>query len=156
VGLSYAIQTVTLSLDDSTTYASGDVLANTQEITGAFRTSGGDGILKSVSLLDKDDQGGNLDLVFLRSSTALGTENSAINISDTDAEEILTVVSVSASRYIDLVNSQFATMNDDYEGVGVVVGPSSNTTSLFVGAISRDTKAHTSSGIVVSVGILRA
>jgi len=155
VGTNHAVKTVTLSLDDATSYASGDVLAATQEITDAFRVSGGTAVLKSVALLDKDDTTGSLDLVFLGSNVAIGTENSAVGITDANAEEVLTVVSVVAADYIDLVNSHFAAKNEYDDGMGIVLKPSSSTTSLWVGAICRDAIKHTSSSIVASIGLAR-
>lgn len=143
---------VTLSLDTGI-YASGDVLADTQEIASAFSGAGKPAILQSLCLLDKDDQGGALDLVFLRSNTSIGTENAVLNIADADADEILTIVSIAAADYGDLANSQLVTKKADDAGMGVVLEATSGT-SLYVAAISRDTKTYTASGIVVKVGLV--
>ena len=145
---------VTLSLDVAI-YAPGDVLAATQEIPNAFRVSGGQAILQSIVLLDEDDQAGALDLVFLRSDTSIGAENSALNISDAAAEEIITVVPFTSGDYVDLTNSQIAMKATGDYGMGVLLEPTSHT-SLYIAAISRDTKTYTASGIVLKIGLLRS
>ena len=68
-----ALIDVTLSLDTSA-YASGDVLADTQEIANAMRVIDGTAILESLILLDEDDQGVALDLYFFNANVAMATE----------------------------------------------------------------------------------
>lgn len=140
---------VTLSLD-TLIYASGDVLADTQEIQNAFAIDGGAGIITSVVLLDKDDQAQDLDLVFLKTNVSLGTENAAFSITDANADEIYGIVSVVAADYVDLVNSQLATKVLE-DGLGVQADSGSK--SLFVGAISRGTGTYTASGITLKITI---
>ena len=64
------LKEVTLTLDTGA-YADGDVLAQTQTISGVY-LNGGYNILQSIALLDQSDQAGALDLVFFRSNQALG------------------------------------------------------------------------------------
>ena len=140
---------LTLSLE-TTAYASGDVLAATQELTGAVRVSGGTGVIQSIGLIDDDDQGQALDIVIFDSNVALGTENAAVSIADGDADNILGIVEITGSDYIDLVNSQWAQINN----VGIVVKPTTGT-SLYVAAISRGTGTYTASGITLRLGIIQ-
>jgi len=143
---------VTLSLDTSQ-YASGDVLAATQEVASAVRTSGGRATLMSLVVLDKDDQAGALDIVIFRSNAAMGAaENAAVAITDANAAEILTVVEIAAADYVDLANSQIAVRGPSDSGMGVILEPTTGT-SLYIAAISRDTKTYTASGIVVKLGL---
>ena len=141
---------LTLSLNTGQ-YASGDVLAATQELASAVRVPGGTGVIQSIRLLDKDDNGGALDLVFLQPNVSLGTENAAVSISDANADQIIGIVSITAADYVDLVNSQLVTKTN----VGLAVEAASGATSLYVGAISRDTKTYTASGITLLIGILQ-
>ena len=143
------VHEVTLSLDTNA-YADGDVLADTQEIASAVRVAAGAGVLHSVAVLDKDDQGEALDIVFLKTDVSLGTENAAVSISDADADEILCIVEVAAGDYVDLINSQLATKSS----VGVGVKAAAAATSLFVGAISRGTGTYTAAGITLKITIL--
>ncbi len=139
---------LTLSLDTGA-YADGDVLAATQELTNAVRASGGTGVIQSIGLIDDDDQGQALDIVILDSNVSIGTENAAVSIADGDADNILGIVQVTASDYIDLVNSQWAQAVFD----AIVVSPASGT-SLWIAAISRGTGTYTASGVTIRFGIL--
>ncbi len=140
---------LTLSLDTGGAYADGDVLAAAQELTNAVRQSGGTGILQSVLVVDQDDQGQALDIVISDATITLGTENSAVSISDADAAKILGVVEVTAADYVDLVNSQVANIRN----IGMVIMP--DTTSLYISAVSRGTGTYTASGIVLRFGIIQ-
>jgi hypothetical protein len=139
---------VTLSLDTSA-YASGDVLAATQEVANAVAANGGKAVLHSVTVLDKDDQGQALDLVFLRTNVSLGTENAAVSITDADAEEILGVVQVTAGDYLDFGANRVATM----PSVGLVLEAGAASTSLYLAAVSKGTGTYSASGIVVKLGL---
>lgn len=150
VGGSSSVVSLTFSLDTSA-YASGDVLAETQELASAVRVNAGTGILYSIILNDKDDQGAALDLVFLSANTSLGTENSAVSISDSGADDILGIVSIAATDWIDLGGTRVATKNN----VGLTVKGVTGSTSIYVGAITRGTPTHTGSGITARFGILR-
>lgn len=149
------VKEVTLSLDTNA-YAANDVLADTQEITNVFPDENIEAILYSISLLDKDDQGGALDLVFLESNTSIGTENAALNLSDSAAERIVAVVHVSTGDYVDLINSQFVSKSVGDSGMGILIRPSDTSeTSLYIAAISRGAKTYTASGITLKIGLLR-
>ena len=142
---------VTLSLDTAI-YADGDVLAATQEVTGVWRANYNTGLLRSIVLLDKDDQGVALDLVFLRSNVALGTENNAPNISDTNASEVLGIVNIATGDYVDLGGARVAT-----KLLAAPLALESTTTSLWIAAITRGgTPTYSAAGIVVKLGIERA
>ena len=145
---------VTLSLT-ATTYADGDLLADTQEIAKAcFENS--TCTLQSIRLLDNDDQGGALDILILRSNQDMGTEDDAFAPADTAADEILTAVSFTAGDYVDLANSQLAVKNMADTGMGVKLAPADNTTtSLYIAAVSRDTKTYTTAGIELLLGFMR-
>lgn len=145
---------VTLTLDTSP-YAAGDVLAATQEIASALREGGEVAILGSLTLLDIDDQAGALDILILRSDAPMGAaENAPLNITDANAAEILTVVPFAAGDYIDLINSQLATKNISDQGMGAPIYAASGT-SIWVAAVSRDTKTYTAAGLVLKIGLLR-
>jgi hypothetical protein len=141
----------TLSLDTDA-YADGDVLADTQELDGAaFLENGGKAILQSVTVFDLDDNGGALDIVLLNADQSLGTENSAVSITDANLTKIVAVVSIAADDYDDFINSQIAQI----ENIGVIIEAASADDALYIAAISRDTKTYTASGLKVRVGLLR-
>lgn len=147
----YTVLDVTLSLDTNQ-YANGDVLADMQEVTNAHYISGGCIQIISLVLLDKDDNGEDVDIVFMNASGSLGTENAAVSVSDADADKICWIVNMLG--WNDLVNSKLAQANLSYwqEGIIKLTG-----TSLWVGAILRDTNTptYTASGITLKIGIRR-
>ena len=142
---------VTLSLDTSA-YTSGDVLADTQVMTGALRFVDGCGIIQSVSVIDEDDQGIALDLHFFSANRSLGTENSAPNISDANARDALGHVAIASGDYKDLGGVRVATVKN----IGLAVKAASGTKDLYVGAVTGGTPTHTASGLRLRIGIQQA
>jgi hypothetical protein len=118
----------------------GDVLADTEEVTipHASADSDASGEITYVHLLDKDDKGVALDIVFLKSNVSLGTEGSAISISDSDAENIITTVSL--DTYVDYINSQTAE-----KAVQIPYDASRN--KIYVAVVARGGETYTESGL---------
>lgn len=98
---------VTFTLDTSA-YASGDVLADTQVLTGANPSGNGVTELRSITINDKDFQGMALFVVILDSNVSVGTENAAVSITDANADKILGIVPVLTTDYTSLVGSKLA------------------------------------------------
>jgi hypothetical protein len=140
---------VTLSLDTSA-YADGDVMADTQSLSNAVRVNAGRAILQSVTVIDEDDVGQTFDIIFLDTNNALGTENSAPNISDANARTILGRVRIESSEYIDLGGVKIANKN----GVGMFLKAASATTTLYAGTIIRGAGTYTASGVKLRLGLL--
>lgn len=138
---------VVLTMNAAANHAN-DVLADTQEIADAMRVSGGTGILQSILVQDDDDNGGAIDIVILDTNTSIGTENSAVTMTDND--NILGTVSVLASDYVDMANSQHATMNN----LGIVVKAKYGT-SLYVAVVMRTAGTVTASGMTLRFGFLQ-
>ena len=107
-------------------------------------------MIHSFTLLDKDDQAQALDIVFLRRNVSIGTENAAVSVSDDNAAQILGVVEIATTDYIDLVNSQIVTKTN--LGIGFKAEESRD---LYIAAISRGTGTYTASGIVIKVTVLQ-
>lgn len=143
---------VTLSLNTSGAYASGDVLADTQAVTNAVRINGGQARLDSIMVIDEDDQGQAFDLVFLSANNSLGTENSAVSISDASARDILGFVSVAAEDFIDLGGVKVASLKN----VGLMVEAVSGSRIIYVAAISRGTGTYSASGVRLRLGLIWA
>lgn len=145
------VMDLTLSLDTSA-YASGDVLAAPQELTGVFRRTAGQVELVSVLVLDEDDQGQNLDLVFMNADGSLGAENAALGPTDAVARTIVGIVPV--TNWIDLANSQLAveTMNNN-TGLPLMMEGASGASSLWVAAVCREgTPTYSAAGIRLKLG----
>jgi hypothetical protein len=146
------VLSVTLSLSTDQ-YADGDVLAATQAVANAF-VNNRPAILQSIRLLDADDQAGALDLVFLSANVAIGTENSAVSVTDANAAKIMTVVEIAAADYVDMINSQVVAKNGSDSGMGVLLQADA-ANSLYIAAVSRDTKTYTASGLSLLIGLRR-
>ena len=149
VGGNTIVVEVTLSLSTDA-YADGDVLAATQVVTNAARVEGGNVTWASLVLLDKDDQGGALDIVLLRTNAAIGTENAAVTVSDANADEICGVVEIAAADYVDLANSQIVVKKP--ADLGFEMDAADTSRHLYVAAISRGTSTYTASGITLKLG----
>lgn len=142
---------VTLTLDTSI-YASGDVMAVTQAIANAVRIDGGQGRIDSITVIDEDDQGQAFDLLFLSANNSIGTLNAAVSITDANARDILGLVSVGSSDFIDLGGVRIANLNN----IGLVVEAAGGSRSIYVAAISRGTGTYTANGIRLRLGVVWA
>ena len=150
VTTSSRIVDVTLSLDTSGAYASGDVLAETQVVLNAMRIINGNGLLNSVVVIDEDDQNSPLDLVFFSANVSLGTENAAASITDANARNILGIVRVNAWDWVDLGGVDIATIT----GLTLGLQAASGTPDLYIAAITRGAPTHTASGIRLRLNII--
>jgi len=146
---STVVKALTLSLA-AAAYDLNDVLAATQELTGALRVAGGSGALNSIVVIDQDDQGAAMDIFIFNASATLGTENAAISINDADAAKILGIIRVVANDYVDCINSMVANPSFDPIDLEVASG-----TSIWVAAATRGTPTHTAAGIKLNIGILQ-
>ena len=147
-----AYVTVTLSLDTAI-YAADDVLADTQEVAGALAASDGTGVIESIQLLDEDDQGIALDLVFLDANVSIGTENAAPSVTDANARSILGRVRIATTDYIDMGGCRVATLLR----VGLGIKAATGTDDIYIAAITRGgTPTHTASGIRVRLYIAQS
>lgn len=143
---------VTLSLDTNA-YASGDLLADAQEIKNVFRDQKTTAVLVSVCVCDKDDQKQAMELYFTTTSTSWGTENTALSSSgpsDATSGDIQARVDIAASDYADLGGNAVA--NPDFNPK-ILVG-ANDSTSLYVAAVSRGTGTYSASGVTLKLGFL--
>lgn len=147
IGGEATVVDVVLSMNAAANHAN-DVLADTQEIASAMRVDGGTGVLHSIVVQDDDDNGGAIDIVILDTNTTIGTENAAVSMADND--DVLGIVSVTSSDFVDLINSQNATMSN----VGIVVKSLAASKSLYVAVVMRDSGTVTASGMTLRFGFL--
>lgn len=143
------VHDLTLTLS-AVQYADGDVLADRQELANVLGVNGGAGVIQSVLLQDDDDQAAALDIIFLDADVTIGTENSAVSISDANSAKIIGNVEIAAADYVDMVNNQHALKAN----LNIPFKCADTTTSIWVAAVSRGTGTYTVSGIRLKVGIL--
>lgn len=78
------------------TYSTGDLMTEQKQIKDAVAENGACSILQSITAIDTSDTGGTIYLVFSEAGgTDLGTVGSAINASDAEGDNSLTVVELS-------------------------------------------------------------
>jgi hypothetical protein len=140
---------VTLSTDTSA-YANGDLLADTQIVSGALRLNG-TGVIESLIVLDEDDNTAYaFDVYFLSGSGSMGTENSAVTVADAVAQTILGFHSFAAADVKDLVNSKIYCKNS----LRIPIKAATDTKDFYIAAaIVTGTPTHTATGIKVRLGI---
>lgn len=139
---------VTLSLDTSI-YASGDILADTQIMDGFFRKTDGTGIVQSIQIIDEDDVGAAFDIYFLTANVSLGTENAAPSITDANARSLLGPISVATSDYKDLGGVKVASIR----GISLPVVAVSGTDDLYIAVVNgTGTPTYTAAGVRLRIG----
>tara|TARA_Y100001973_G_C5203186_1_gene339399 strand:+ start:2338 stop:2847 length:510 start_codon:yes stop_codon:yes gene_type:complete len=131
-----------------------EVIFQGDEIENAVAVKGGTCILQSVGLLDDDDHGGTIDLVFFDSNVELddSDDGTAIDAADgTIPDSILGVVTI--SNYFDGVNWQYG----HKENIGLVLKAASDSTSIYVAGVNRSGGAltWTASGIRLKLGVVK-
>jgi len=145
------VRTLTMSLDTNA-YANGDVIAATQELPLAVKVEDGWGMIESLTVIDNDDQGQVFDVWVMDSNVAMGTENSAPNISDADAVSILGRIPVAAADYVDLGGSKVASLKN----IGLPIKPANGSTSIYVAIVNgTGTPTFTAAGIKLRFGIVQ-
>jgi hypothetical protein len=141
---------VTLSLDTNI-YASGDLLAEAQEVAGVALVSGGEAELVSLMVIDEDDQGAAFDVYLTSVSTTWGSENSAPTVSDAAARSILAHIPIATADYKDLGGVKIAQPRIA-QNIGVVCTTSGGT-SLYVAVVNGSgTPTYTASGVRLVFG----
>lgn len=151
VGGKTAVVSVTLSTDTSA-YASGDLIADTQQIDAFFRKTDGTGVINSITIIDEDNQGAAFYIVFMSTSTSLGTENSAPNISDANLTAGLQgIIAVATSDYVTLSGAKVATIKN----IGLPVKAVSGTDDIYIAVLNATgTPTYTASGLEMRIGVL--
>jgi hypothetical protein len=137
---------------DTSAYASGDLVADMVEITGAADVAGGSVVIDQITLFDKADQTASAyTLVFGSASTSLGTINSAPNISDANAlASALRVVGVALADWVDMGGVKVATLRD----VKLPLHCAAGQTSIWVGIVNgAGTPTFTASDVVAHIDL---
>lgn len=128
----------------------GDVAFDSAEVAGAVRVSAGKSLLQSLVVIDRDDQKAQLRLVFLGANTSLGTKDSAPDIDDTEALDVLGTIEVAAADYIDLGANSVATIRN----IGLLLKPTTGT-SVWVAAFTSGTPTYTTGGLRLKLGLIQ-
>ena len=129
------------------------------ELANFMSEKGGTAIIQSIVILDDDDNGNSLDIVFMDAAGLLDASDDAtvIDVDDTaDAastaivDSILGVVNV--SNYFDGV----AWKVGQKDGIGLAIKSASTTRSIYISAINRGgTATWTAAGLRLKIGYIQ-
>ena len=118
----------------------GEIVFDNEKIENCVAVKGGSCILQSVTILDDDDIGAAVDLVFLSASGSLGTEGSAISVDDASSTVPGTILGVvTVSNYMDGVNWKLG----HKENIGLVLKAASTSRDIYVACINRSGSSAT-------------
>ena len=123
---------LTLSLDTSA-YASGDLLADTQEIALAVGSNGGKALLQSIQLLDESNQGVAFTMHFMAAATSFGTENVAPSISAAAMRDAIAIVDIGVGDWR-AVGSTCKVAN--LKNIGAGIKASAGNRSVYVAVVN--------------------
>ena len=148
------VDLITLTPDTATEeILAGDVIFQADEIPNAVSVNAGTCILQSVGILDDDDHGQAIDLVFMNTTGLLdaGDDGGGIDAADgVIPDAILGVVSI--TNYFDGIAWQFG----HKENIGLVLKAAASTKSIYVSAVNRGaTKTWTAAGLRLQLGIVK-
>lgn len=141
---------VTLTTDTSA-YANGDIIADTQQVDAALRTDG-TGTIRAIQVFDTDDQTPYSFTIYAhQTSTSLGTENSGITITDANAAAgIIGAVNFAPGDAQDIINGRMYYRS----GLDIPVKAVSGTDDIYVSMVCiTGTPTHTATGIILKLWI---
>ena len=149
------VDVITLTPDTATEACSdGEVIFQADELTNMVAVNGGTCIVQSIGVLDDDDHGGAIDIVFMDTTGLLdaGDDGGTIDAADgAIPEAILGVVSI--SNYFDGVAWKYG----HKENIGLTLKAAAGSTSIYVSAVNRSGGAltWTAAGLRLKIGIVK-
>ena len=145
------VKYVTVDMTAETTAVdAGDVVAATQVVAACTPGNDVPAVLHSICLIDPDDQGAELTLVFMSANTTLGTEDAAPDIDDTEAQTVLGTYTIATTDYKDLGANKVATIRN----VGLPVLPASGTDDIYMAIYATATPTYAGGHIYVRLGFI--
>jgi hypothetical protein len=151
VGGKSALKIITMTADTGV-LASGDLIADTQQFDAFFRKTDGTGVINTISITEKDAQGAAYYIGIHRTSTSLGTENSAPNISDANmVAGFQHIIAVATTDFVTVSGTKVATLKN----LGLPVMAVSGTDDLYFSILnSTGTPTYASGEIQLGIGVL--
>jgi hypothetical protein len=147
------VKTITMTADTAI-MAAADIIADTQQLDGAFRSTDGTGVLQSMTVFDPDDNAAfAFDVYIHKTSTSMGSENSGITITDANASAgIVGVVAFATTDAKDLINGRMYHKT----GIGLPIVAVSGTDDLYVSVVNGSgTPTFGGGSLPIQLGILQ-
>ncbi len=130
-----------------------EVIFQADELANFMSVKGGTAIIQSITLLDDNDFGETIDIVFMDDSSLLDATSdggSAIDGPDGTADNILGVVTI--SNYFDGVNWKFG----QKDNIGLAIKAVSTTRSVWLSAVNRGTaRDWDTDGLHLKIGYIQ-
>ena len=118
---------------DTAIHASGELIADTQQLDAFFNKADGRGVINSITIIDEEAQNVKFYILFHSTSTSMGTENGAINISDANASAgIQGIVTVETTDWITISGTSVACIKN----IGLPVKAVSGTDDLYFSIVN--------------------
>ena len=149
------VDVITLVPDTATEACSdGEVIFQADEIPNIVAVNGGTCIIQSIGVLDDDDHGGTIDIVFMDTTGLLdaGDDGGTIDAADgVIPDAILGVVTI--SNYFDGIAWKYG----HKENIGLVLKAAAATKSIYVAAVNRSGGAltWTAAGLRLKFGVVK-
>lgn len=126
-------------------YAAKDAIGGILTFANAARWSGGTGTIQAVTLVDKDQELANIDLVLFDQTIAgTVTDNAAFDPTDADLSNVQGWVAIGSGMYADFSDNSVA-------HVPVNIPYRCAATSLFGALVSRGTPTYTATSDIVVI-----
>lgn len=107
---------------DTSVFAAGDVIADSQILAGIAPANDIVTTLMSMTLTDEDDQGAAMTVYFLGANASVGTENAQPSITDANDRVILGYIDIAPSDWKDLGGARVVTKTGPFFGLRPVAG----------------------------------
>ena len=148
------VDVITLTPDTATEEcAAGDVIFQADELPNIVSVNAGTCMIHSIGVLDDDDNGQAIDLVFMNTTGLLdaGDDGGTIDAADgVIPDAILGVVQITS--YFDGIAWQYG----HRENVGLVLKAAASTRSIYVSAVNRgSTATWTAAGLRLQIGVIK-
>lgn len=132
-------------------YTAGDVLFEFVEVPNFVRENGDVAIVKSVSVIDKANQGAAFDLVIASQQAALGTVNAApaITAAQLVSWNVLPLVKIEAADYIAVASTGKLAVKECFP----LIRAEDGTRSMWIAGIARGTPTYAADSLAIHVGV---
>jgi len=146
------IKSVQVTMTASTdTHGAGDVIADTQVAAALFRANDLGGVLQSINVIDKGKADAAMDIWVLRANHQVGAESAVIDITDTEALDVVWIEEIAAADWKDGgTHGRY-----DSGAIGEPVMPVTGTDDLYVAVVARGAITPGASDLVVEIGVLQ-
>lgn len=127
-------------------YGTGDMIGTLQKISDVAMDSKGLAVLRTVLVLDKDNQKAAIDILLFNAEPTLALDNAAFTISDLDLEKLICRISVLGADYTTLEAAGNAEATKNLE---VLLPTVATKKDIWMAVVSRGTPTYTNNGLKI-------